>query len=68
METYIHMYNEFLEWAQVMEGSYLYDEGEGTLESMIWIIHFLICLDLDLSQDISMKTWVVQQSSSGVPE
>ena len=27
----------------------LYNEGEGTIEGMIWIIHFLIYLDLDLS-------------------
>ena len=73
METFFHMYNTVLEWAQAMEGSYLYNEGEGTLESMIWIIRFLICLDLDLSQDISMQAWDVQQIfqcclSQGVPQ
>ena len=56
METYVHMYSVVLEWAQAMEGSYLYNKGEGTMESMIWIIHFLICLDLDLSHDISMHS------------
>ena len=29
--------------------AHAYNEGEGTMEGMIWIIHFLICLDLDLS-------------------
>ena len=42
-----------------MEGSYLYNESEGTLEGMIWIIHFLKSLDLDLSEDIFMQAWVV---------
>ena len=53
------MYNAVLEWAQAMEGSYLYNEDEGTMEGMIWIIHFLIYLDLDLSQDIYMHSYVV---------
>ena len=26
-----------------------YNEGEGTMEGMIWIMHFLICFVLDLS-------------------
>ena len=34
METYVHMYNVFLEWAQDMEGSYLYNEDEGTREGI----------------------------------
>ena len=29
--------------------AHAYNEGEGTMEGMIWIIHFLIRLDLDLS-------------------
>ena len=29
--------------------AHAYNEGEGTMEGMIWIIHFLICLYLDLS-------------------
>ena len=29
--------------------AHAYNEGEGTMEGMIWIIHFLICLDIDLS-------------------
>ena len=62
METYVHMYNAILEWAQDMEGLCLYDEGEGTIEGRIWIIHFLICLDLDLSQEMSMQAWAIQQS------
>ena len=36
-----------------------YNEGEGTMEGMIYIIHLLICLDLDLSKDISMQTWAI---------
>ena len=29
--------------------AHAYNEGEGTMEGMIGIIHFLICLDLDFS-------------------
>ena len=29
--------------------AHAYNEGEGTMEGMIWIIHLLIFLDLDLS-------------------
>ena len=73
METYVDMYIVVLEWAQAMKGSYLYNEGEGKLEGMIWIIHFLICLDLDQSEDISMQAWAIYQSlqcylAQGVPE
>ena len=42
-----------------MEGSYLYNEDEGTREGMICIIQLLICLDLDLSSKISMQAWAV---------
>ena len=39
--------------------AHAYNEGEGTMEGMIWIIQFLICLDLYFSQDISMQAWAV---------
>ena len=29
--------------------AHAYNECEGIMEGMIWIIHFLICLDLDFS-------------------
>ena len=50
------MHSVVLKWAQAMEVSYLYNEDEGIMEGMIWIVHFLIYLDLDLSQDISMHS------------
>ena len=58
METYVHMYSAVLEWAQAMEGSYLYNEGEGTIEGMLLIIHVKVYLDLEISFDIPCILWL----------
>jgi len=48
METFSTCTTQYLS-GHTLSKAHAYNEGEGTMEDMIWIMYFLICLDLDLS-------------------